>query len=285
LKFGKKKLTLKNILLVLFPLIIKIIRESVLTFCKLKNLLYKERKFFKMGLKHENGNFTFILLTGGSGTRFNNSSPKQFAEFLGKPLMLHSLDTVKYKKQINQILIPAQESYLKKTENLICEYIEKSRGFTGRQIKIIPGGKTRQESVYSALKYCTNQRVLIHDSSRPLVSAEDISKIAEEKEENVIFGIPVSFSILEQEKGFIKKIFDRKDLINIQTPQKFNLQVLFNSHEKALKEGLNFTDDASLVFHYGGKVKIIPGNNSNIKITFPEDLQQAEALYKMYYGK
>src|SRR4030065_334418 len=94
--------------------------------------------------------------------------------------------------------------------------------------------------------------------------------------DGVVLGVPVKDTIKEVKRNIVKKTLRRDSLWAIQTPQVFPYSSPTTAFEKAIREGFYSTDDAALIEHYGGKIKVIMGSYRNIKITTPEDLVTAE---------
>ena len=202
-----------------------------------------------------------IILAGGKGNRFSQKTPKQFynsknGNFLN--IFLNNLDT----KQIDIIIICIENKFINKY--LDSDILEK-------KIKILfsKPGKTRQESSYNSLKKIEKfkiKNVLIHDAARPICSNKLINKIylSLKKKDNAIPYIESS------DRQITIKNHIEKKVINIQTPQGFNYNLIYKLHNKYKK--YNFKDDASLLQKFGHKINLIKGENTNIKITYQEDL-------------
>ena len=151
-------------------------------------------------------------------------------------------------------------------------------------VLLVAGGAERQESVRNALTSleADAEIVILHDAARPFVSPDTVRAGIEACREwgASTLAVPVSDTILMvNEDGFLTDTPDRRQLWACQTPQIFLKELLLSAHVRALSEGKQFTDDASLIRYYGGKVKIVPGHGDNFKITTPEDLNYA--AYKM----
>lgn len=219
---------------------------------------------------------TFILLSAGIGNRMGESIPKQFLMLRGKPIILHSLEKVDQIDEINEVIIVCQKEYLKIIENLIANHSLKDKYIC------VEGGDTRQQSVFNGLSKATNNSVIIHEAVRPFVSIKDYRRILNNKNENVIYGININFTVLKGTK-IITDILERDSLINVQLPQKFNKDKLLLAHKKAREEGKTFTEDASLLFFYEKEIiSVMEGNEYNIKITTPLDIVIGEMIYKEY---
>ncbi len=222
-----------------------------------------------------------IILSAGSGSRFGDQTPKQFAKLAGKPVLVHTLELFERSPDIDDIIIVSNEDKL----SLVWEYVRK---FDLRKVKkVVAGGKTRQESSKIGLDCCGEKTkyVLIHDGVRPFVSRRIIDNLirAVKKYKAVDTVIPSADTIVEvDENSFISKIPDRSFLRRGQTPQAFEYKLIKEAHEKALRDGIrNSTDDCALVLRLGHPVYTIAGNEENIKITYPLDLHIADKLFQL----
>ncbi len=218
-----------------------------------------------------------IILAGGVGSRMGKSTPKQYLLLGGKPIIVHVLEKIDALTDLDQVVITCPAEHLDETRELL-----RHRNF-GTSFDCIEGGETRQASVMnglSALKDC--ETVIIHEAVRPFVSVDEFRHLIDSECENAIYGIPIPFTVLVGNER-VEGNLERTELVNVQLPQKFDAAKLREGHEKALAEGLSFTEDASLFLHYGlGTVRILEGSELNIKITHPSDLVIGEALYAEY---
>jgi len=155
--------------------------------------------------------------------------------------------------------------------------------FANKEFKIsfVIGGDTRRASVYNALRALEPFNpcyVLIHDGARPWVSRNLINNIIEavKKHDAVIPLLPLTDTPKlinrEQEVSFIKTHLKRDDVGCAQTPQAFKFPEILYAHDKAAECNEEFTDDAEIWGRFIGKVVVIPGEQENKKITYPEDL-------------
>jgi 2-C-methyl-D-erythritol 4-phosphate cytidylyltransferase len=124
--------------------------------------------------------------------------------------------------------------------------------------------------------------VIIHDGARPLVDSSLIKKsIAELKGfDGIVAGVPVKDTIKEAYGDVVKKTLDRSALWSIQTPQTFYYVKIIEAHQRAQAESFYATDDAALIEHYGGHIRIIEGSYRNLKITTMEDISIARNYLK-----
>ncbi|HEM55960.1 MAG: 2-C-methyl-D-erythritol 4-phosphate cytidylyltransferase [Thermodesulfobacterium geofontis] len=217
-----------------------------------------------------------IVPSAGKGERIKAEKPKQFLEIKGIPLLIYTLLKFEKHPQIDGIILSVSSEYISYTEKLISSYNLK------KVLKITEGGKTRQDSVFKGIKVAPPKAeiFLVHDAVRPFVSSDLISKIIDNTK---ILGacvpaIPIRDTINRVFQGEIIENINRTNLFCIQTPQGIRAKILKNLLEKAQKENLIFSDESTLLLHYGYKVKIIEGFFLNFKITYPEDLFLAEKL-------
>ena len=224
--------------------------------------------------------FGMVVLAGGIGRRIGRPFPKQFLLLGGKPLIVHVLEKARAIREIEQVVITCPEAHHEETQQLLANH-----GF-GAKFRCIVGGGTRQESVYNGLLALEGiDSVVIHEAVRPLVTAQEFRELLAAPDENAMFGIPISFTVLRGHE-YVEGLLDRDELVNVQLPQKFDRAKLLAAHEAARTEGTQFTEDAGLfVHHTGERVRILPGNERNVKITVPADIVMAEALYADFLGR
>lgn len=221
-----------------------------------------------------------MVLAGGIGRRIGRPFPKQFLLLGGKPLIVHVLEKAREIREIDRVVITCPEAYLGETATLL-----KNHRFD-RRFECIVGGETRQESVYNGLVALDGlETVILHEAVRPLVTVAEFRALIDDPDDNATYGAPIPFTVLRG-REYVEGILAREELINVQLPQKFNRAELLAAHEKARADGSQFTDDASLYLHHtGGRVRILPGNDRNVKITVPTDIVVAEGLYADFIGR
>ncbi|KAG0499024.1 hypothetical protein HPP92_003715 [Vanilla planifolia] len=216
-----------------------------------------------------------LLLAGGKGKRMGVSMPKQYLSLLGKPIALYSLFTFSELSEVKEIVVVCEPSY----QNLFEDIIEE----VNVDIKFALPGKERQDSVFNGLQEVdgSSELVCIHDSARPLVLSTDVRKVLKDGWLNgaAVLGVPVKATIKEANKdSFVTRTFDRKTLWEMQTPQVIKPDLLRAGFELVNREGLEVTDDASIVEYLSHPVYITEGSYTNIKVTTPDDLLVAEIL-------
>lgn len=220
--------------------------------------------------------FSVVLLSGGSGSRMEKSIPKQFLMLAGKPIIMHSIERLDQIEGIQEIVIVCHKDYIELVKSYLDSYMIKTR------CKVIPGGATRQESTYIGLQEATYESVIVHEAARPFVKKCEFDQLILDKHQNAIFGAAIPFTVLKG-TDHITELLERKELVNVQLPQKFQRTPLLKAHQKAVEDNLGFTEDASLLFYYEKvNIGIIPGSIYNLKITEPVDLITGEVIYKEY---
>ncbi|MDQ1079171.1 bifunctional 2-C-methyl-D-erythritol 4-phosphate cytidylyltransferase/2-C-methyl-D-erythritol 2,4-cyclodiphosphate synthase [Pseudoroseomonas cervicalis] len=211
-----------------------------------------------------------LLLAAGRGTRFGADRPKQYLSLLGQPVLLHAAHALLADGQVDALLpvVPAGEA------GLVAEML---RGLPC--LPPVTGGATRQASVRAGLEALAAdppELVLVHDGARPLVGRGTIAALLAALEESpgAIPAQPVSDTLKAGEAGRILRTVPRAGLYRAQTPQAFRYATLLDAH-RALREEV--TDDAAVLEAMGLPVALLPGSESNLKVTYPEDLARAEA--------
>jgi 2-C-methyl-D-erythritol 4-phosphate cytidylyltransferase len=221
-----------------------------------------------------------VVLAGGIGKRIGRPFPKQFLLLGGKPLIVHVLEKARAIPDIERVVVTCPEAHLEATRQLIANHR------LGAKFECILGGASRQASVYNGLLALGDvESVIIHEAVRPLVTVETFRTLMDAPDENAMYGIPISFTVIKGH-DYVEGLLEREELVNVQLPQKFDRAKLLAAHEAARRDDATFTEDAGLFFHYAGEpVRILPGSDENIKITVPTDTVTAEAIYADMLGR
>ena len=210
----------------------------------------------------------FILLAAGKGKRFKSNNPKQFTNYINKPLFMHSVDKALKSKLFKSIII---------VSNVPIKNIK------DKSIKVIKGGKERYHSSKKALDFLKSKKiknVFIHDAARPNFSIKLLKKLNDNLKNNkaVIPFIKTENSV-KYKKGNRLQNLDRDKIVLTQTPQCFDYKTIYNLSK--LNKRL-VTDEASIFLNYNKKIKFIKGEENNFKITTKSDL--GKLTIKSFYG-
>lgn len=214
-----------------------------------------------------------VIVAAGSASRMGGID-KVMAPLGGEPMILRTVRAFEDCEAVKEIVIVTRE-------DLMGPIAELCSGFTKIR-SVVQGGSSRQESVKLGLLAFSKEVRLaaVHDGARPLVSGELIDKVirAAHSYGAAAPAIPVKDTIKIFEGGFIAATPDRSSLRAVQTPQVMDRDLLLGALEKAEQEGTALTDDCSAVEHIGMRVRLVEGEERNLKVTTPLDLKIAELL-------
>lgn len=215
-----------------------------------------------------------IIVAAGSGVRLGTKTPKAFVKINGLPLLEYSLKAFQGCKGINEMILVKPPSHRINGSSLFDKY--------PKLTAIVSGGKERLDSVRAGINMISPDSgiVLIHDAARPLIEPGQIESVIRmvKKHGAAVLASPVTDTIKKVSSGRITGTLDRSQLWKAQTPQGFKTSVLGKSHFN--QKNTAVTDDSQLVEMMNGKVYIVPGDDKNIKITTPIDLEIATWLLK-----
>ncbi len=227
-----------------------------------------------------------VILAGGVGSRMGNvDKPKQYLTIGEKPIIVHTVEKFCINDKFEKIIILCPENWIAYTNDIF----KRCQSEQGDKIVIIPGGFTRNETILNAIDYIERNYglddetvVVTHDAVRPFVTYRII-------EENIKFAtagvacdtvVPATDTIVESQDGkVITQIPDRAKYYQGQTPQSFKAR-LFRKlfYSLSVNEQAVLTDAAKVFVMKGYPVSLVMGEASNIKITYPYDLEFAETL-------
>jgi len=215
-------------------------------------------------------------VAAGAGRRMGGVD-KVLALLGGKPILARVIDAFQRCNSIDQVVVVVNRENLEKCRQLVAE-----EGWV-KVIEVCAGGERRQDSVaagLSRLSHC--DWVVIHDGARPLVTVDLIERGLEAARETgaAVAAVPVTDTIkVAGDDRLVQQTPPRGNLWRAQTPQVFRFDIIAEAYRQAKGE---VTDDASLVEQLGYRVKIYMGSYDNIKITTPDDLVLAEALWQKH---
>ena len=220
-----------------------------------------------------------IVLAAGKGSRLARatSGPKQYLRWKGRPLFWHSVATLAGLPRISGVVLVFPLTDLEAMSAEVDGLARKDD--PGVLLATTAGGTRRQDSVRNGLSVLppSCDAVLVHDAARPFASPSMIQSLIEALDQGACGAIPaiaVSDTIKMVDDGeTVTQTLVRAELRAVQTPQAFGRKLLDEAHRLALEENWDVTDDASMLEHMGKKVRCLPGEESNVKITTPEDLK------------
>jgi 2-C-methyl-D-erythritol 4-phosphate cytidylyltransferase len=219
-----------------------------------------------------------IIPAGGAGKRMESGIPKQYLPLAGIPVLVHTLQAFQRSAVIDEIFLTVPEQDIPEVRReMVLKYD------ISKVILVLAGGAQRQDSVRNALFHVREEHgiVLVHDGVRSFVSGELIDRAVAAAGEcgAVAVGVPVKDTVKEVDAaGWVKKTVSREGLWLTQTPQAFHRSIIVNAYQRAASDGFYGTDDASLVERMGIRVRMIPGDCDNIKLTTPEDLLRGDVI-------
>lgn len=218
-----------------------------------------------------------IIASAGQSKRLGHN--KVLMELGSKPVLLYSLEKFLSISTLSELVIVIRTQ----DEMDIRDILSKAE-LDSSKIKIVQGGKERQDSVYMGLKSLSDSEIVaVHDGARPFASLNLISRLIKEVENYpaVIPALPVKETIKIVRNGYVEATPNRESLWSVQTPQVFRYDILIEAYERAYKDNFYGTDDSSLVERLGYKVKVVEGEYTNMKITTKEDLLLAHRYLEL----
>ncbi len=220
-----------------------------------------------------------LIPAAGMGRRMGSDRNKLLLTLLGKPLLAWTLLAAEAARDISWIGIIGQVADQADFKAILAQMS------LSKPVQLIPGGETRQESVYNGLQAlpAAAERVLIHDGARCLATPQLLDRCATVVLDcpGLIAAVPVKDTIkVVNETGIIQDTPDRRQLWAAQTPQGFDVLLLKQCHEQGRSLGWEVTDDAALFERCGLPVRIVEGEETNLKVTTPVDLAIAEFILR-----
>ena len=216
-----------------------------------------------------------IIVAGGTGNRMQNTIAKQFLLIENRPVLMHTLEAF-HKCVLNPDIILVMNIHQQTYWQELCD----TYNFNIPHL-LIDGGKERFDSVKNGLDKITGEGIVaVHDAVRPLVSAALILHTFQMAQQNgnAIAAIQPVDSVRKKTVGNATEAINRDELFLIQTPQTFQISQLRKAYLQVFRN--DFTDDASAVEKSGFSINLVEGERSNIKITYPQDLELASFYLK-----
>ncbi|MFZ1530414.1 MAG: 2-C-methyl-D-erythritol 4-phosphate cytidylyltransferase [Ferruginibacter sp.] len=214
-----------------------------------------------------------VIVAGGTGSRMKSSIPKQFLLINNKPVLYYTIRTFLDAWEDLQIILVLPEEHIARGQELIDAFFDYSR------IQICMGGETRFHSVQNGLRLVRAESIVfVHDAVRCLLSKDLLQRCNDEASEKGT-AIPVTAC-----KDSLRIVYDsgntepleRNRVKLVQTPQVFHSRIILPAFNIDYKE--KFTDEATVVEAFGMQVNLVEGEETNIKITHPIDLEIAKSI-------
>lgn len=214
-----------------------------------------------------------VIVAAGNASRMGGID-KVMAPLGGEPMIVRSVRTFQQCDGIREIVIVTRQDLLVPIMDL-CHDFDKVK-------LVVTGGASRPESVEKGLRALSDKvkLVAIHDGARPLVTWQVIDRVirAAASYGAAAPAIPVKDTVKVVKGGIVAATPDRSALQAVQTPQIFDIDLLRSALKKAADDGAQITDDCSAVERLGMSVRMVEGDERNIKVTTPLDLKIAEVL-------
>lgn len=226
----------------------------------------------------------YVVVAAGSGSRFGSSMPKQFCDMHSRPVLMHTIDSIRRADPSGRIVLVLSESMVDFWQDL-CRKHDFSSPL------IVHGGATRFHSVKNALNEVKRQvgsgdaskaLVFVHDGARPLVRPEVVQRLTDAGCESGCIGAVPVVELTDSIRAYStdrlsSQAVDRSNYCAVQTPQVFRLDILTQAYDCEFRP--DFTDDASVVEVATGRmVATVEGSPATIKITRPYDIAIAEVI-------
>lgn len=212
-----------------------------------------------------------VVLCAGRSSRMGGVD-KMFLPIAGIPAVIRTLMSAARCKYAKQVIAVTQTESRPMLEECLERY--------GVKADVVTGGSERCISALNGAKAAVCRFVAITDGARPLIKPENIDSVCEAAFEfgAAALGVDMTDTVKRVDDGFICGTVDRSELVRIQSPQVFEREKYVKYAETALKSSVAFTDDCSILEHFGEKVKLVYGRSDNVKITVAEDVEMCSKL-------
>jgi 2-C-methyl-D-erythritol 4-phosphate cytidylyltransferase len=214
-----------------------------------------------------------IVLAAGVGDRLGSDVPKAFVPLADRPLLVRAVEAALASGGVSSAVVVAPAGWEERARALVGAFGVRT---------VVTGGATRQASVRAGLAATPSgcARIVCHDAARALAPVSLFDAVLEALDgwDGVIPGLPVADTVKRFRGEAVEATVPRSDLALAQTPQAFLAAALRDAHERAERDGAELTDDAAALERAGYRVRVVPGDPRNVKITTTEDLARAELI-------
>lgn len=213
-----------------------------------------------------------LIPAAGLGTRFHDAGPKALVKLAGRPFLLHALERLAASGRVDRAVVAVPPGH----ETAFGAALA---GFGAIPVAATPGGETRRDSVVAAWRASgasDDDLLCVHDAARPLVEPADVAAVVDAAAAHgaALAGSPVTDTVKRARDGVVVETVPRHELFAAATPQVFLARLFRDAVEAGLDDA---TDDVELLERRGVPVRTVVTSRWNVKITFPEDLERAEA--------
>jgi 2-C-methyl-D-erythritol 4-phosphate cytidylyltransferase len=221
-----------------------------------------------------------IVPAAGRGERLGPGAPKAMRPLGGTPMLVHAVRSMLGARLVDLVVVAAPPGDEAEVASVLASHD------VGKEVRVIAGGATRQESVRRALESLPPDVdiVLVHDAARPLTPSELADAVVNRVRagaDAVVPGLPVADTIKRVDaEGVVMETLRRGELVAVQTPQGFTRELLAKAHDAAVVDGFEASDDAGLAERVGATVTVVAGSDEGFKVTRPADLIFAAALLR-----
>lgn len=221
-----------------------------------------------------NKTVSVVITAAGNGARMGVH--KILMLIKGKPLIWYTLRQFKQAKHIDEIVIASKKEDIMSFERILQEMNMKA--------KIVLGGSERIVSEYNGIMSSRGDFIITHDGCRPFPPVLLINTLVESviKYGAAMTAVNPTATVKYSKGKYIQSSFPRKHTWIAQTPQGFKRKIILKALKKAIKNKYHVaTDDSELVSTLGVKIRIVPGDDMNIKVTYPKDIYIAEKILEV----
>lgn len=216
-----------------------------------------------------------VITAAGNSTRFGDN--KLLIDIGGKPLIVRTVELFTQCDKIDEIVVSTRKQDIAPYQQLFNQH--------HLDVKLVEGGTERIESLYNGVQASSGDIIITHDGARPFTPLWLIEHLIQAVEEHgaAMTAIPPTATIkYAEEDMIIRHSLARHTTWIAQTPQGFKRQILLDALKQAIDQSYFIaTDDSEIVARYGHKVKIVPGDHVNMKVTVKSDVAVANEMFKL----
>ncbi len=223
-----------------------------------------------------------IIAAAGNGSRMGRLLPKQFINIEGEPMLAKTYKAIANSDIVDSIFVVIKEEHDVYWRELVIPHLDNAH--LDKLGGLLYGGDERQESIYKALISIENKAtgleyIMIHDGARPFIDQKTLERVASA---TIEYGAAIPYVKPKDTVRNNERTLDRNELMLVQTPQGFKLQLILKAYKVAYMQNIIGTDDGSLAEHIGVLPTMVRGSDYNIKITTPSDIKDDFRIGKGY---